>query len=432
MSADQQAYVTAEVRRFWATTLIPVTAVMLVVTIALVLGAVAWTSVDPAVAIPAGSTAPWAVIAGIGFWTLVALAAGNVSFVSPTGNQISLGALPMLAAAALGGPLVAAWIALVGSTELRELRERPPVVVVSNHLGIALPLAAVALLLEPLRPSLLDGHAAVLSFGISLATGVLFLAANTWFALWDNAMFDVQRVPAKFMRQIRAYTALVSLLPGAWLAAEMYVHVGWWTVLVFASVLVVWQVAARQDALYRDANQDRLTSLLNRRGLESRLAKALHIAKRRGTRVAVAYLDLDGFKLVNDRYGHDAGDMLLMVVAERLSGAVRSGDSIGRIGGDEFVVVLPAISSPDDLALVVTRLRMAVAAPCEIDGRRVSMVASIGVALSKADGEATAETLLAEADAAMYREKASHHSAHRPAVALGSSSRIRAQRKTPA
>ncbi len=405
MSADQQAYVSAEVRRFWATTLIPVTAAMLAVTIALVLWAAASTTVDAAIAIPPGSPSPFAILAGIGFWTAIAIAADNVSFVSPTGSQISLGALPLIAAAALGGPLVAGWVALVGSTELRELRERPPAVVVSNHVGIALPLVAVALVLEPLRPSVLDGSAAVRSLGVSLATGLVFVGVNAWIALWNNAMFDVRRVLPKFVRLVRAYTALVSLVPLAWLAAETYVHVGWWTVLVFAGALTIWQFAGRQDTLYRDANQDRLTSLLNRRGLETRLAKALRVAGRRGTMVGLAYLDLDGFKPVNDRYGHDVGDALLTTVAERLTAAVRPSDAVARIGGDEFVVVLPAIGGLDDLAVVVARLRAAVGAPCDLAGRTVSVSASIGTALSDPSGMADAEGFLAQADAAMYRDK---------------------------
>ena len=421
LGADQPSYVDAEVRRFWATTLIPFTAVVLAITIGLVVAAIFWTEVDPAVAIPAGSTSPLAILAGIGFWTVVVFAANNIAFTSPTGTVVSLGTVPIVAAAALGGPLVAAWVTLVGATELREFRERPAAVVVWNRVGIVLPIIAAALVLEPLRPSLLDASAAVLSLGVTLAIGLLFLVGNTWLALWSNARFDARRVWPRFLQLLRAYTALLSLLPLAWLAAETYVHVGWWTVLVFACVISIWQFVASQDSLDRDANQDRLTSLLNRRGLERQLAKALASAERRHLRVGLAFLDLDGFKAVNDRFGHDAGDALLTMVAERLTLAVRPGDAVGRIGGDEFVVVLPAITGLDALAAVVDRLRTVVAAPCDLGGKQVQVSASIGTTLSGEDDVIDTAGLLARADAAMYREKAGRDRgvSRKPASARG-------------
>ncbi|MES2350820.1 MAG: EAL domain-containing protein, partial [Pseudomonadota bacterium] len=127
-------------------------------------------------------------------------------------------------------------------------------------------------------------------------------------------------------------------------------------------------------------------------------------AQRSGGAVAVAFIDLDGFKLVNDGLGHNAGDELLKVVAERMSGCLRAGDTVGRFGGDEFVLVL---TEPDDgaaAASVLERVREAVLESIMLGGQEVQVSCSIGVAVYPDDG-ADAGTLLMHADTAMYRAK---------------------------
>jgi diguanylate cyclase (GGDEF)-like protein len=116
------------------------------------------------------------------------------------------------------------------------------------------------------------------------------------------------------------------------------------------------------------------------------------------------FMDLDGFKGVNDTFGHDVGDLLLREVARRLGGCVRASDTIGRFGGDEFAIILEDAELPGDAARIGERIVAACAAPFMLDGRRVRSTASIGVALYPQHG-ADAMTLLKNADVAMYRAK---------------------------
>jgi diguanylate cyclase (GGDEF)-like protein/PAS domain S-box-containing protein len=160
-----------------------------------------------------------------------------------------------------------------------------------------------------------------------------------------------------------------------------------------------------EDQIYFMANHDALTGLPNRALLEDRLAQAILYAERYSRWVTVVFIDLDNFKPVNDTLGHNAGDVLLKIVANRLSGCLRAPDTVVRLGGDEFVVVL--FDQPADIGLVsqtVQRLREAVTEPVELDGHCLTVTASIGIANYPGDG-ATAAMLLANADAAMYHAK---------------------------
>jgi diguanylate cyclase (GGDEF)-like protein/PAS domain S-box-containing protein len=160
-----------------------------------------------------------------------------------------------------------------------------------------------------------------------------------------------------------------------------------------------------EDQIYFMANHDALTGLPNRALLEDRLEQAILYAERYNRWVTVVFIDLDNFKPVNDTLGHNAGDMLLKTVANRLTGCLRAHDTVVRLGGDEFVVVL--FDQPADIALVsqtIQRLREAITEPVELDGHRLTVTASIGIANCPKDGE-TAAMLLANADAAMYHAK---------------------------
>jgi len=160
-----------------------------------------------------------------------------------------------------------------------------------------------------------------------------------------------------------------------------------------------------EERIYRLAHYDALTDLPNRRLLMDRLDRALALARRHGRQLAVLMLDLDGFKPVNDTYGHDAGDELLEVVARRLESSVRRADTIARLGGDEFVVVLTEIASVDDAELVAGKIIAIVNEPVALDGREVHVGASIGIAAFPHDGD-DAPALMKAADEAMYRAKA--------------------------
>lgn len=151
------------------------------------------------------------------------------------------------------------------------------------------------------------------------------------------------------------------------------------------------------------ALRDSLTGLPNRLLLEDRLGQVLH-ATRRGGSAALLYLDLDGFKAVNDTFGHATGDLLLQAVAARLESLVRRGDTVGRLGGDEFLIIQPGIDQERAVAPCCQRVLEAIAQPFVIEGRAVSIGVTIGVVIAPADGDA-ADTLLRRADQALYDAK---------------------------
>jgi diguanylate cyclase (GGDEF)-like protein len=158
-----------------------------------------------------------------------------------------------------------------------------------------------------------------------------------------------------------------------------------------------------EQRLVRLALHDGLTGLANRTLLAERLEDALARGARSGLPVGVIYLDLDGFKGVNDRYGHAAGDELLVAVAERLTRVLRAGDTAGRLGGDEFLVVAGDVVNAAALAEIMRRVEAALRVPIPVDGAEVVVVASCGAVLSR-PGE-TADTVVRRADAAMYAAK---------------------------
>ncbi|MCG9024998.1 diguanylate cyclase [Laribacter hongkongensis] len=161
----------------------------------------------------------------------------------------------------------------------------------------------------------------------------------------------------------------------------------------------------RQEARIRYlAEHDSLTGLYNRAALIERLGDVLAQARRQPHVGAVMYLDLDRFKQINDTLGHEAGDALLIEVARRIRSVVRTGDAVGRMGGDEFVVLLARLEYPRDAAAVADKLLAALLEPFVLSGQRVESPASIGVAMFPQDGE-DADTLLRHADAAMYDVK---------------------------
>jgi len=162
----------------------------------------------------------------------------------------------------------------------------------------------------------------------------------------------------------------------------------------------------------RLAHFDPLTGLPNRILLLDRLRQAMAQAKRAERMVAVLFLDLDGFKRVNDRLGHALGDQLLVAVGERLGSCLRAADTVCRLGGDEFVVVLPEVNGASDVVPVARKILEASAAPFTLRDRDASITTSIGVALYPHDGETT-EALVAAADSAMYRAKEAGRNTYR-------------------
>ncbi len=158
------------------------------------------------------------------------------------------------------------------------------------------------------------------------------------------------------------------------------------------------------------AQFDPLTGLPNRTLLADRFNLMIVQARRRGASLGVLFIDLDDFKMVNDTQGHAAGDELLKETATRLQSAVRDGDTVARISGDEFAVILSDLARPDDAALVAQKILGRLAMAFHIRGHEAMITASIGIATFPADGD-NAEALLGAADAAMYRAKQSGRNA---------------------
>jgi diguanylate cyclase (GGDEF)-like protein/PAS domain S-box-containing protein len=152
------------------------------------------------------------------------------------------------------------------------------------------------------------------------------------------------------------------------------------------------------------ANHDALTGLPNRRLLEDRLEQAMEMGRRNNRPVAIQFIDLDRFKPINDRLGHRIGDLLLRAVAARLRGLLRAVDTVSRVGGDEFVLVLPDVQSASAAGEIAQKVLGVLAQPYMVEGHELSVTPSIGISLFPDDGT-DAETLLGCADVAMYHAK---------------------------
>ena len=170
---------------------------------------------------------------------------------------------------------------------------------------------------------------------------------------------------------------------------------------VFADISLIKE---SQHKLEHTAHHDALTGLPNRLLFRDRLEQGLAAAHRNGKGVAVLFLDLDRFKVINDTLGHETGDLLLQEVAQRLLHCLREDDTVARMGGDEFVVIQKGVDSPDDAALLATRILRQISRPLSLVGHEMVVTLSIGISLYPQDGK-NVSALLKNADAAMYRAK---------------------------
>ena len=161
---------------------------------------------------------------------------------------------------------------------------------------------------------------------------------------------------------------------------------------------------AIEEKLAYMAQFDALTGLPNRNLFQDRLTQAMALAKRNGWPMAVLFIDLDRFKLVNDTLGHGAGDKLLREAAKRLGSCIRSSDTVGRLGGDEFAAILSELGKPGDAGLVAQKIVDVFKRPFDLEGKETYVTASVGVTLYPVDSD-SAEALVVNADAAMYRAK---------------------------
>ncbi|MES2075667.1 MAG: EAL domain-containing protein [Pseudomonadota bacterium] len=175
-----------------------------------------------------------------------------------------------------------------------------------------------------------------------------------------------------------------------------------------ASVVAVVEDIARrkqyEEELRHLASHDPLTGLANRNLMLDRLSQAIAFAHRAARHVAVMFIDLDRFKNINDSLGHDAGDQVIVEVGRRLARNIREGDTVARVGGDEFVVLLSDVARDDEVAALAAKMLAALSLPITVHGQELAPVGSIGISLYPRDG-ADSRDLLRNADAAMYRAK---------------------------
>ncbi|MEW6611251.1 MAG: EAL domain-containing protein [Pseudomonadota bacterium] len=194
---------------------------------------------------------------------------------------------------------------------------------------------------------------------------------------------------------------------------------------VYAAARDITERRIAEDRVHRLAYYDTLTGLPNRLLFKDRLQQALAQAERGGQLVAVMFLDLDRFKLINDTLGHGIGDLLLRGMGERLSLCVRESDTVARMGGDEFTVILSGLHKGQDAALVARKILDAFAQPFWLEGHELFVNASIGIALYPSDSQ-TPEGLLKQADLAMYaaKEQGNHYQFYTAAMNVISAERL--------
>jgi diguanylate cyclase (GGDEF)-like protein/PAS domain S-box-containing protein len=173
---------------------------------------------------------------------------------------------------------------------------------------------------------------------------------------------------------------------------------------VLGTLIDITERRRTEAQIVAQAYNDPLTKLPNRARLLDRLDVDVAQAKRHGRNLAVVYIDIDFFKYVNDSWGHSIGDNLLQSLALRMKRSVREADTVARMGGDEFVILVPELRQNEDLAGIATKILALIARPFSLDGRTIQIAASIGIASYPEDG-IDAEALLRNADAAMYRAK---------------------------
>mgnify|MGYP006144498671 CR=1 FL=1 len=180
-------------------------------------------------------------------------------------------------------------------------------------------------------------------------------------------------------------------------------------------------ISAQRQEIARETRRlayyDSLTSLANRAHLMERLIQLINKAQKEQSKFAVLFLDLDGFKSINDTFGHDTGDKLLIQTANRINQATRGYDIVSRIGGDEFIIILNEISNNKDVAHVAKKLIGVLESPYKINENTMTVTASIGVSMYPEGGQ-TSETLIRNADSAMYHSKSlkNHYSFYTPDI----------------
>jgi diguanylate cyclase (GGDEF)-like protein len=319
--------------------------------------------------------------------------------------SVNLVALPGL----IGGvALMAVANAIFLGAFILKLNER----VADPGLTLAQTLTAIAIIMfvafhfERDRSLVLVWCLVVMLFGVfrfkprDFAMTTLFMLAG--YALVINLLMSLKPSKVDVLIEWYQWAWLALLLPPfAWIGSRIGVMRAR---ILRANEELINALGTIQDM----ATHDSLTGLHNRASMGDALQHAVNKARRNEEKLAVFFVDLDGFKTVNDTLGHAAGDHLLREIARRLRAKIRESDLVARFGGDEFVVMVEAVSDRPGLQLVAQKILDAVGEPMQIQGHEVGVTASIGIAMFPDDGT-DVSTLLANADMAMYRAKALGH-----------------------
>jgi diguanylate cyclase (GGDEF)-like protein/hemerythrin-like metal-binding protein/PAS domain S-box-containing protein len=242
------------------------------------------------------------------------------------------------------------------------------------------------------------GHNDLLGQSIIALKASLFVDA-TGLNIWDAA---TQAGHWAGQRQCRRPDGV---LESVWLTLSTVKDEVHHTVHYVGMLSSISQLVQQHQALETAANHDLLTGLPNRRLLDDRLAQAMERSKRTNTLLTVCYLDLDHFKPINDTLGHDAGDVVLRVIAQRMAQALRGADTVARVGGDEFVLLLCDLAHAQEATQLLARLLQDVSQPIEVGTHLLQVGASMGATLYPMD-TGTAQELLKHADLALYQAKA--------------------------
>ncbi len=344
------------------------------------------------------------VAAGLLFWTLLGLT-GSLRVSGVGGHAVLTFHLPFIVAAMLlGGPVAGGWVAFVSTLEWREVREVPWYGVLANHATQAL--AAV-----------LGGLAAAGALGLAdawVAPDAAVLVAALIGALVFASVVIAHAAITVSLREGLTLREMLMVFDGswrrtivaecvvAWVLAFVYQAMGWWApVICVVLVLLVWDA---HDSSERVAH-DEMTGLLNRHGFLARLSAAVAGVRRSGIASLLIMLDLDGFKQINDTYGHAIGDEVLQIVGERLRASTRITDAAARVGGDEFLLLLPGVRDHTTATVLADRIHARLQEPIVMADCEVRVGSSLGLVLIDGRPFVSLLRLIAEADRAMYAAK---------------------------
>jgi diguanylate cyclase (GGDEF)-like protein len=344
---------------------------------------------------------------GLLFWIVLGLL-GGMRVERMHGYGVLTFHLPfIIAATALGGPVAGGWVAMISTLEIRELREVPWYGTLANHTGMALSAVLAGVVFDGVRNRALgavtDQPQAAELLAILLATLVLAglssgLATGTRILRDHLSLREAVRLMDTSFRTTSASEVVMG-----WVLTVAYGTIGWWAAVVCATlVLVLWQAHDDRET----ARHDAMTGLLSRAGFDARLEEIVVRVRRGSGRAALLAIDLDGFKSVNDTYGHGAGDAVIKETGARLRDSIRLTDAAVRRGGDEFGVLLAGIADEAAAEQLATRIWQALCLPVTTEWGDIAVGASVGLIIIDPAGPVpTVDRLHAQADHEMYAAK---------------------------